>query len=146
MEYAITSAEQLKELWTDIYDPDGKPDWSGILPYYDDDILFRDAVQEIRGKAEFTAMTRRLIERSGSLAMEVKNAVREGNVIFLEWVMTLSFNKYPRSSVYGASRVTLNDAGKIVEQRDYYDLWGDIFDNIPRFGPAYRRFMRRKFG
>ena len=45
MEYAITSAEQLKELWTDIYDPDGKPDWSGILPYYDDDILFRDAVQ-----------------------------------------------------------------------------------------------------
>lgn len=146
MEYAITSAEQLKDLWTDIYDPEGKPDWSGILPYYDDDILFRDAVQEIRGKAEFTAMTRRLIERSGSLAMEVRNAVREGNLIFLEWVMTLSFNKYPRSSVYGASRVTLNDAGKIVEQRDYYDLWGDIFDNIPRFGPAYRRFMRRKFG
>jgi len=48
--------------------------------------------------------------------------------------------------MYGSSRVTLNDDGKIIEQRDYYDLWGDIFDNIPRFGKAYRRFMRRKFG
>lgn len=146
MEYAVTSAEQLKGLWTKIYNPQGKPDWSHILPYYDDDILFRDTVQEIHGKEEFAAMTERLIARSGSLAMEVKNTARDGNVIFMEWIMTLSFNKYPSSSVYGASRVTLNESGKIVEQRDYYDLWGDIFDNIPRFGPAYRKFMRKKFG
>jgi limonene-1,2-epoxide hydrolase len=146
IEPAIQSVEQLRELWTDIYTPEGRPDWSHILPYYDELILFRDSVQEIRGKAEFAAMTERLIQRSGSLAMEVKNTARDGNVIFLEWVMTLSFKKYPKSSVYGATRITLNDAGKIVEQRDYYDLWGDIFDNIPRFGPAYRKFMRRKFG
>ncbi len=91
-------------------------------------------------------MTERLIKRSGSLAMEVKNTARDGNAIFLEWVMTLSFKKYPSSSIYGATRITLNEAGKIIEQRDYYDLWGDIFDNIPRFGKAYRKFMRRKFG
>ena len=146
MDYAITSMEQLTKLWTEIYDPEGKPDWSGILPYYDEGIVFRDTVQEIRGKAEFAAMTERLVARAGSLSMEVTHTAREGNVLFLEWVMTLSFNKYPRSSIYGASRLTLNEAGKIAEQRDYYDLWGDIFDNIPRFGPAYRRFMRRKFG
>ena len=146
MEHAITSMEQLKGLWTEIYDPEGKPDWSHILPYYDEDILFRDAVQEIRGKAEFAAMTERLVARAGSLSMEVTHTAREGNVLFLEWVMTLSYNKYPKSSIYGASRLTLNEAGRIAEQRDYYDLWGDIFDNIPRFGPAYRRFMRRKFG
>lgn len=146
MEYAIESVEQLARLWTEIYDPEGKPDWSGILPYYAEDILFRDSVQELRGKAEFKAMTERLAARSGSLAMEIRHAAREGNVIFLEWVMTLSFDKYPESSVYGASRVTLDASGRIAEQRDYYDLWGDIFDNIPRFGPAYRRFMRRKFG
>jgi hypothetical protein len=146
MDHVITSTEQLEKLWTDIYTPEGKPDWSHILPYYDDDILFRDSVQEIRGKQAFAAMTERLIERSGSLAMAVRHTARNGNVIFLEWVMTLTFNKYPSSSIYGASRVTLNDLGKIIEQRDYYDLWGDIFDNIPRFGPLYRRFMRKKFG
>jgi limonene-1,2-epoxide hydrolase len=146
MEYAITSQEQLQDLWTNIYNTEGKPDWSHILPYYDEDIYFRDSIQNIRGKKEFAAMTERLIKRSGSLKMEIKNTARNENVIFLEWIMTLSFKKYPSSSIYGSSRVTLNDAGKIIEQRDYYDLWGDIFDNIPRFGPAYRKFMHKKFG
>ena len=146
MENAITSQEQLADLWTNIYNTEGKPDWSHILPYYDEDIYFRDSIQKIHGKKEFTAMTERLIRRSGSLKMEIKNTARNENVIFLEWIMTLSFKKYPNSSIYGSSRVTLNDAGKIIEQRDYYDLWGDIFDNIPRFAPLYRKFMHKKFG
>lgn len=146
MEHIITSAEQLIDLWTNIYNTEGKPDWSHILPYYADDIFFKDTVQEIRGKKEFAAMTERLIQRSGNLKMEIRNSARNGNVIFLEWIMTLSFKKYPNSAVYGSSRVTLDGIGKIIEQRDYYDLWGDIFDNIPRFGKAYRKFMHKKFG
>ena len=109
-------------------------------------IYFRDSVQEIHGISEFKAMTERLIARSENLKMRILNAAQEGTVIFLEWEMSLSFKKYPNSSIYGSSRVTLNDAGKIIEQRDYYDLWGDIFDNIPKFGAAYRKFMRKKFG
>jgi limonene-1,2-epoxide hydrolase len=146
MEYAIRGKEQLKDLWTDIYDAERRPDWSHIIPYYADDIHFRDSVQAIHGIKEFTAMTERLIKRSGSLDMEVTNAAQDGNVIFLEWIMTLQFKKYPKSSVYGSSRITLDDQGKIIEQRDYYDLWGDIFDNVPGFGRLYRKFMRKKFG
>jgi limonene-1,2-epoxide hydrolase len=146
MEYKITSKEVLKDLWTNIYNTEGKPDWSHILPYYDDDIYFRDTVQEIHGKKEFTAMTERLIKRSGSLKMEIINMAQNDNVFFLEWIMTLSFKIYPSSSIYGSSRVTLNGAGMIIEQRDYYDLWGDIFDNIPGFGRIYRKFIHMKFG
>ena len=146
MEYNIQSKEQLKDLWTNIYNTEGKPDWSHILPYYSDDIYFCDSVQKIYGISDFKDMTERLIARSKSLKMQVKNTAQSGNIIFLEWEMILSFKKYPNSSVYGSSRVTLNDSGKIIEQRDYYDLWGDIFDNIPRFGKAYRKFMHKKFG
>ena len=146
MNERIESKEQLRELWTNIYNTEGKPDWSHILPFYDDEIYFRDSVQEIHGIEAFKAMTERLVARSKSLQMFVVNTAREGNVIFLEWEMRLSFKKYPNSSVYGSSRVTLNADGKIIEQRDYYDLWGDIFDNIPRFGKAYRKFMHKKFG
>jgi limonene-1,2-epoxide hydrolase len=146
MEYRIHSKEQLKDLWTNIYNTEGKPDWSHILPYYDDAIIFRDSVQQIHGIVDFKAMTERLIARSNNLKMDIKHTAQNGDVIFLEWEMRLSFKKYPNSSVYGSSRVTLNDAGKIIEQRDYYDLWGDIFDNIPRFGTAYRKFMHKKFG
>ena len=146
MEYRIESKEQLKELWSKTYNTEGRPDWSHIIPYYHDDILFKDTIQEIRGIEAFKEMTERLAERSGSLQMIIKQIVQDGLLLFIEWEMILSFKKYPNSSVYGTSRVTLNEEGKIIEQRDYYDLWGDIFDNIPRFGKMYRKFMRKKFG
>lgn len=142
----ITSIETVRELWSKTYNTDGKPDWSHIMPYYDDDIYFRDSIQEIRGMDEFRAMTERLTRRSKDLKMRIVNALMEGNIVFLEWEMTIGFKKYPNSVLYGTSRLTLNKEGKIIEQRDYYDLWGDIFDNIPRFGKMYRRFMKRKFG
>jgi hypothetical protein len=134
------------DLWSKTYNTEEKPDWSHILPYYDNNIYFRDSIQEIRGIKEFTVMTERLTKRSKDLKMKIVKAVMEENIIFIEWEMTLSFKKYPSSVLYGSSRLTLNKEGKITEQRDYYDLWGDIFDNIPRFGKAYRKFMKRKFG
>lgn len=136
----------VKELWTKTYNTKGKPDWSHILPYYANDIRFRDSIQEIKGMTDFKAMTERLTKRSKDLKMKLVNAIQQDNDIFIEWEMTISYKRYPSSVLYGASRLTINEDGKITEQRDYYDLWGDIFDNIPRFGKMYRRFMRKKFG
>ena len=140
------NAESIKELWSKTYNTEGKPDWSHILPFYDENIHFRDSIQELRGIEEFVAMTRRLTGRSKDLSMKIVRTVQQEMDIFIEWEMTIKFKKNPSSVLYGTSRVTLNEEGKIIEQRDYYDLWGDIFDNIPRFGKVYRRFMKRKFG
>lgn len=142
----LISLETVRELWSQTYNTEGKPDWSHILPYYDNNVIFRDTVQEIRGIAEFTAMTERLTKRSKELSMKIVNAVQSEKIVFLEWEMTIKFKKNPSSVIFGTSRLTLNENGKIAEQRDYYDLWGDIFDNIPRFGKAYRRFMKKRFG
>ncbi len=142
----VLDAESIRELWSRTYNTEGKPDWSHILPYYDENIIFRDSIQEIRGIEEFKAMTERLTERSKDLSMNIVRTVQQDRDIFIEWEMTIAYKKRPSSVLYGSSRVTLNEEGKIIEQRDYYDLWGDIFDNIPRFGKAYRRFMKKKFG
>ena len=144
--YRIEDADTVKELWSRTYNTEGKPDWSHILPYYDKDIRFRDSVQELHGIDDFVAMTERLTKRSKDLKMNIVNVVKNDHVYFLEWEMTIKFKKNPSSILYGASRLTINDEGRIIEQRDYYDLWGDIFDNIPRFGKAYRKFMKKKFG
>ena len=143
---SITNEETVKVLWSQTYNTAGKPDWSHIMPFYTEDVYFRDTVQELRGLEDFKAMTERLTKRSKDLTMNVIRAVMRENIVFIEWEMTIGFKKYPNSIMYGASRLTLNENGKIREQRDYYDLWGDIFDNIPRFGKMYRRFMHRKFG
>jgi ketosteroid isomerase-like protein len=142
----IITLDTVLELWSKTYNTEGKPDWSHILPYYTDDVYFRDTVQELRGMQEFKTMTERLTKRSKELSMNIVNAVQSGHTVFLEWEMTIKFKKNPSSIIYGTSRLTLNEEGKIAAQRDYYDLWGDIFDNIPRFGKAYRRFMRKRFG
>lgn len=145
-EYCIRDIETVKALWSKTYNTAGRPDWSHILPYYHTDIRFRDTVQELHGIEEFVAMTERLAQRSKDLKMNIVRAARQDNICFIEWEMTIKFKKNPSSVLYGASRLTLTEDGKIIEQRDYYDLWGDIFDNIPRFGKAYRRFMKKKFG
>lgn len=144
-EYRVESLDQFVELWTSIYKSSGTVDWSHILPYYHNDIYFKDSIQEIRGKEEFSAMTKRLTDRSKNLSFIIHSAVMDSNKIFMEWEMIITYKKYPSSSIYGASRLSLVE-GKITEQRDYYDLWGDIFDNIPFMVKPYRKFMKKKFG
>jgi hypothetical protein len=60
--------------------------------------------------------------------------------------MTMAFKKFPSTPIYGSTKLTLHEDGRIIEQRDYSDLWGDIFNGIPYFKRAYRKFMRRYFG
>lgn len=138
--------DTIRELWSQTYNRQGKPDWSHIFPYYHQDIVFQDTIQRIEGKAKFVSMCMRLTQRSKQLKMEILAIAQNGNVIVFDWVMTMMFQKYPDTPIYGATKLVLGEDGLIREQRDYYDLWGDIFNNIPRFGQAYRRFLVRKFG
>ncbi len=142
----ILNPDSVRELWSRTYNTSGKPDWSHIFPYYHHDIVFQDAIQKVEGREAFEALCNRLAERCRELRMHIISVSQTDQVIFLEWEMTLMFKRYPSSTIYGCTRLTLGSDGLIVQQRDYYDLWGDIFDNVPRFGPMYRRFMRRKFG
>lgn len=140
------STDQIKELWSKTYNRDGKPDWSHIFPYYHEEIVFKDAIQKIVGIDEFKNLCDRLTARCQQLKMNILSIVMENNIIFMEWEMTMMFKKFPSSTIYGATKLTLHQDGRIIEQRDYYDLWGDIFDNIPWFAKPYRKFMKKKFG
>lgn len=144
-EKTIKSLDHYLSLWEGIHTSSDGPQWDHILPYYDENIIFKDTVQEIRGIKSFTEMTERLSKRSKDLKMIIHNSSMNDNLIFVEWELIISFKKYPSTSIYGTSRTTLKD-GKIIEQRDYYDLWGDIIDNVFFLKRGYRRFMKKRFG
>ncbi|MEJ5184845.1 MAG: nuclear transport factor 2 family protein [Rectinemataceae bacterium] len=133
-------------LWSKTYNTQGKPDWSHLFPYYHPDIVFQDSIQRVEGIDAFKAMCERLASRCESLDMQIHSVAKHGNVIHLEWTMTMSFRKYPSTPLYGATVLRLHEDGRIISQRDYYDLWGDIFNGIPWFKERYRAFMRKKFG
>ena len=142
----ILNTHTIKELWSKTYNTEGKPDWSHIFQYYHKDIVFQDTIQRIEGIEEFTAMCKRLAKRSKQLKMEIVSIVQNENIIMFDWIMTIMFKKNPDTPIYGSTKLVLSEDGLIKEQRDYYDLWGDIFNNIPRFNKMYRRFLKKKFG
>jgi hypothetical protein len=140
------SVDQIKEIWSKTYNVDGKPDWSHIFPFYQDDIVFQDSIQKIVGIDAFKKMCNRLAKRCKSLSMDIRNIVKTDTLVMMDWKMTMSFRFFPKKPIYGATRLVISSEGKIAEQRDYYDLWGDIYDGIPIYRRIYRWFMRVFFG
>jgi len=142
----VLDEESILSLWSKTYNTDGKPDWSHIFPYYHDDVVFQDSIQRIEGIDAFKALCNRLTDRCQELKMDITFITKKENVVMFEWTMTMMFKKFPSTPIYGCTKLTLHDDGRIAEQRDYYDLWGDIFNGIPWFKKPYRRFMHKKFG
>ncbi|MFO8191377.1 MAG: nuclear transport factor 2 family protein [Bacillota bacterium] len=140
------TTDSVLALWSKTYNTDGKPDWSHIFPYYHPDIIFQDSIQRLEGIESFTAMCNRLTKRCQQLRMDIFNITQNSNIIMMDWKMTMIFRKSPSTPIYGCTRLTLHEDGRIIEQRDYYDLWGDILNGIPGFRKMYRWFMRKLFG
>lgn len=140
------TTDLIRLLWSRTYNSSGKPDWSHIFPYYHDNIIFEDSIQRIEGKEEFIKMCGRLTSRCEQLNMEIISIVQEMGDVFFQWKMQMVFKKYPSTPIYGCTKLTIGGDNRIVHQRDYFDLWGDIFNAIPWFHRMYRRFMHNKFG
>lgn len=138
--------ERLCELWSRTYNTQGKPDWSHLFPYYHDDITFEDSIQRIEGKTEFMAMCSRLADRCEKLNMDILSIMIDGNQVFFQWKMVMSFKRWPSTALYGCTYLTLADDGRIITQRDYFDLWGTILNGIPLLRKPYWKFMRKYFG
>jgi limonene-1,2-epoxide hydrolase len=138
--------EHILELWSKTYNTEGKPDWSHLFPYYHDEIVFEDSVQRIEGIEDFKAMCERLTNRCEQLNMEILSILMDSKDVFLQWKMIMMFKKYPSTPLYGCSKLTLAEDGRIISQRDYFDLWGTILNGIPPIRKPYWKFMRRYFG
>ena len=145
-ERLVLNEQTIGLLWSKTYNTNGKPDWSHIYQYYHDDIVFQDTIQRIEGKAEFIALCERLTKRCKELKMDLGTIFAKDNEFMFDWTMTMMFDKFPSTPIYGCTKLILHPDGRIISQLDYYDLWGDIFNGIPWFKKPYRKFMHKKFG
>lgn len=140
------TAEMIRDLWSKTYNKFGKPDWSHIFPYYHDDIVFQDSIQIIEGKDEFIKLCNRLTDRCEQLTMEIYTIAKADNAFIFDWKMEMMFKKWPSNPIFGSTKITIADDNRIIQQRDYYDIWGDIINGIPYLVKPYRGFMKRYFG
>ena len=140
------TVDRIRELWSKTYNKEGKPDWSHIFPYYHDDIVFHDSIQKIEGKDEFIKLCNRLTDRCEQLTMDLYTIAESENAFIFDWKMEMMFKKWPSNPIFGSTKLTIADDNRIIHQRDYYDLWGDIINGIPYLVKPYRGFMKRYFG
>ncbi len=140
------TVERIKELWSKTYNKESKPDWSHLFPYYHDNIVFQDCIQRIEGKENFIAFCNRLTDRCEQLSMDIFTIAEAQGSFLFDWKMEMMFRKWPSTPIFGSTKLTLAEDKRIIYQRDYFDLWGDIFNGIPWLHKPYRRFMKRYFG
>ncbi len=102
-----------------------------LLAHYDDAMLFRDPIQELRGKEAFEHMNRNLAARSRSFRFDLLDRAGEGPIAFLRWRMALE-PKFGRAmEVEGTTFLRANEAGLVVEHLDYWDLASFFASAVP---------------
>lgn len=124
--------------------PDGQGvDTSIVERHYHPNVHFRDAIQELWGRDEVVTMLRRFPQRCKELRCTVHRIVHDGDVMFVEWTTeTIIHDRIPPLVDDGCSRLVLDEDGRVIDHRDYFDLWGDMIDAFPPVSKVYRALVK----
>lgn len=115
-----------------------------LLSLYDENVHFRDPVHDVQGRSAFAEMNRKFLRSVRSLEIDVVDLVEGERSFFVAWTMRLTPRVGPAVSVDGVTHVRHRD-GKIVEQRDHFDMAGSALDALPGVGAAYRTIVGKLF-
>ncbi len=113
-----------------------------LLAHYDEDLVFRDPIQTLRGRDAFARMNRSLADRSRAFRFELHDAAGAGAVAFLRWTMHFTPKLGREMSVEGVSYLRTSDAGLIVEHVDYWDLPSFFASAVPGGAAVLRTVLR----
>lgn len=117
----------------------------GLMSLYAEDLVFIDAIQEIRGRAGYREMNERLLRRAKSVRIELHSLLGSDDELMGVGVLTVYAKVGPTIALPGAMHMRTKN-GLIVYQRDYLDMGTSIGDAIPVVGPLYRKAMVALFG
>ncbi|MBW0173115.1 MAG: nuclear transport factor 2 family protein [Vulcanococcus sp.] len=110
---------------------------------YSDDVVFEDPTQKKKGLKAYLDAQEGLLRRCDDVLLKPLAIACDGNTAFVEWEMGLKIKGiefvYP-----GATRLLLNDDGKIVDHRDYFDFVGPTFEPVPVIG-GFVRWLYKRF-
>jgi hypothetical protein len=106
------------------------------------DMLFRDPVQEFRGRDKFKALFERMYEAFANPAFVVHNRALDGQVCFLKWTFTGAMGKRT-FAVIGVSEVEFDNAGLVVTHVDHWDAASQFYEHFPLLGGVLRLIKNR---
>jgi limonene-1,2-epoxide hydrolase len=128
--------------YLDAFGSDPEDALARIDVLYDDDLVFTDPIQTLRGRRDFKEMNEKFVRAMRSIRFEVEDVVEQGPRIVVSSRLTvrprlgvdMTFDSISRLEV-GGERITF--------QRDYFDVLGGALSGAPALLRAYRGLVRR---
>ena len=140
--FLAVNADRLRTLFTKPYGM-AAPTEAQWRELYDDNVHFQDPTQERTGIKAYIEAQEGLIKRCDDVYLVPSSIAVEGDTAFIEWEMGLKIKGiefiYP-----GASRLRINDQGKVCDHRDYFDFVGPTFEPVPVLG-GFVRWLYKRF-
>ena len=115
-----------------------------IGEYYAADAYFKDPFNEVRGIAGITRVFEHMFVQVHEPRFKVTDRFRAGGSAFLAWDFT--FRPKPGArviTVRGSSHLRFDETGKVCFHRDYWDVAGELYEQVPVLGALLRMLRRR---
>lgn len=113
---------------------------------YAEQVVFTDPAHCIEGLAALGDYFAALYQRLAYCRFVITSQQQQGLQAWLGWTMTFS---HPRLrggepvTVEGATRLEFDEAGKVCQHRDYFDLGAMLYEQLPLLGPVVRAIKMR---
>lgn len=137
-------ADTLRSLFTKPYGA-ASPSAEQWRALYAENVHFQDPTQTKDGLTAFLEAQEGLVRRCDDVYLVPGAMAIEGDSAFIEWEMGLKIKGiefiYP-----GVTRLKLNQEGKIIDHRDYFDFVGPTFQPVPVVGGFVRWLYGRFVG
>ncbi|WP_439833614.1 nuclear transport factor 2 family protein [Aeromonas enteropelogenes] len=113
---------------------------------YADEVIFIDPAHRIEGLAALSDYFAALYQRLAYCRFVITSQQQQGRQAWLGWTMTFS---HPRLrggkpvTMEGATRLELDEEGKVCLHRDYFDLGAMLYEQLPLLGSLVRTIKGR---
>lgn len=111
-----------------------------VETYYDPSAVLEDPFGRYEQRDEITTHLKALLTGTKSVAFDVREEFQSGDETVALWTLSVSHPKISDDEpvvVEGVTHARFVN-GKIVEQRDYYDVGGLVYENVTFIGSLVR--------
>jgi hypothetical protein len=107
---------------------------------------FKDPFNDVQGLAEIQRIFRHMYVTLDNPRFLITGRIVQGEQCFLTWEFHFAFKRFQRGRaqcIVGSSHLVLDDEGRIVLHRDYWDAAEELYEKLPVVGRLMRWLKRR---
>ncbi|MFZ4480017.1 MAG: nuclear transport factor 2 family protein [Rhodoferax sp.] len=113
---------------------------------YAENACFKDPFNEVRGLPGIQRVFRHMYVSLDSPRFIITDRIVDGRKCFLTWEFRFAFRRFHagvEQCIVGGSQLLLDDSGRIVMHRDYWDAAEELYEKLPVVGGLMRWLKRR---